>query len=200
MQSKPTPSGVDRFSASLNASALPWASGLGKLTTTPTRSSRAGVSRLACFQKQLFAMWMWRMYWISLHTLIDSRLFAWDVSADHQPLSARPHQPGREHLGEPIATEGRYRTFQFRLSKEISYRTSNIEYLLYWKNVISLCFLPRAHSLTQNLGLLLLLKCRSCSLGGYESPWAPGGAIFIPGEIMTRREYWKPFFSQLNQF
>ena len=40
----------------------------------------------------------------------------------------------------------------------------------------------------------------SCSLGGYESPWAPGGAIFIPGEIMTRREYWKPFFSQLNQF
>ena len=34
----------------------------------------------------------------------------------------------------------------------------------------------------------------SCSLGGYESPWAPGGAIFIPGEIMTRREYWKPFF------
>ena len=104
MQSKPTPSGVDRFSASLNASALSWASGLGKLTTTPTRSSRAGVSCLACFQKQLFAMWMWRMYWISLHTLIDSRLFAWDVSADHQPLSARPHQPGREHLGEPIAT------------------------------------------------------------------------------------------------
>ena len=40
----------------------------------------------------------------------------------------------------------------------------------------------------------------SCSLGGYESPWAPGGAIFIPGEIVTRREYWKPFFSQLNQF
>ena len=74
MQSKPTPSGVDRFSASLNASALSWASGLGKLTTTPTRSSRAGVSCLACFQKQLFAMWMWRMYWISLHTLIDSRL------------------------------------------------------------------------------------------------------------------------------
>ena len=97
MQSKPTPSGVDRFSASLNASALPWASGLGKLTSTPTRSSRAGVSCLACFQKQLFAMWMWRMYWISLHTLIDSRLFAWDVSADHQPLSARPHQPGCEH-------------------------------------------------------------------------------------------------------
>ena len=130
MQSKPTPSGVDRFSASLNASALSWASGLGKLTTTPTRSSRAGVSRLACFQKQLFAMWMWR----------------------------------------------------------------------YWKNVISLCFLPRAHSLTQNLSLLLLLKCRSCSLGGYESPWAPGGAIFIPGEIMTRREYWKPFFFTVKSF
>ena len=40
----------------------------------------------------------------------------------------------------------------------------------------------------------------SCSLGGYESSWAPGGAIFIPGEIMTRTKYWKPFFSQLNQF
>ena len=93
-----------------------------------------------------------------------------------------------------------YRTFQFRLSKKISYRTSNIEYLLYWKNVISLCFLPRAHSLTQNLSLLLLLKCRSCSLGGYESPWAPGGAIFIPGEIMTRREYWKPFFFTVKSF
>ena len=26
----------------------------------------------------------------------------------------------------------------------------------------------------------------SCSLGGYESPWAPGGAIFIPGKINTR--------------
>ena len=93
-----------------------------------------------------------------------------------------------------------YRTFQFRLSKKISYRTSNIEYLRYWKNVISLCFLPHAHSLTQNLGLLLLLKCRSCSLGGYESPWAPGGAIFIPGEIMTRREYWKPFFFTVKSF
>ena len=133
-------SGVDRISASLNA--LSWASGLGKLTTIPTQSSRAGVACLACFQKQLFAMWMWRLYWISLHTLIDSRLFAWDVSADHQPLregsglwpnhlhqsgqwaeggkdlrqggsslpkgpqpilkprllSARPHQPGCEHL------------------------------------------------------------------------------------------------------
>ena len=88
----------------------------------------------------------------------------------------------------------------FRVWKIISYRISNIEYLRYWKIVISLCFSPRAHSLTQNLGLLLLLKCRSCSLGGYESPWAPRGAIFIPGEIMTRREYWKPFFSQLNQF
>ena len=40
----------------------------------------------------------------------------------------------------------------------------------------------------------------SCSLGGYESPWAPGGAIFIPGEIMTRREYWKPFFFTVKSF
>ena len=41
----------------------------------------------------------------------------------------------------------------------------------------------------------------SCSLGGYESPWAPpGGAIFTPGEIMTRREYWKPFFSTVKSF
>ena len=40
----------------------------------------------------------------------------------------------------------------------------------------------------------------SCSLGGYESPWAPGGAIFTPGEIMTRREYWKPFFFTVKSF
>ena len=33
-----------------------------------------GSSGLACFQKHLLAMWMWWMYWISCHTLIDSRL------------------------------------------------------------------------------------------------------------------------------
>ena len=55
-------------------------------STIPTRSSRAGAACLACFQKHLFAIWMWKMYWISLHTLIDSRLCVWDASADHQPL------------------------------------------------------------------------------------------------------------------
>ena len=41
-------------------------------SATPTRTSRAWVACLVCFQNHLFAMWL--MYWISCHTLIDSRL------------------------------------------------------------------------------------------------------------------------------
>ena len=46
---------------------------------------------------------MRRMYWISLHTLIDSRLRVWDVSADHQP-----HREGSGSRSQHLHQSGQW--------------------------------------------------------------------------------------------